>query len=98
MHTEDNASSLDEVSSLDNNFDAMYLESDDSNDNDTDDDIDSHTRNEIGPESNTEFLEDHGLIEEVTSSSGDNTINPIDCYWHFIADEIIDLRVHETNR
>jgi hypothetical protein len=63
-----------------------------------DDDIDSHTWNEIEPESDAEFLEDHGLIEEVTSISDDNTINPLDCYPHFITDEIIDLTVRETNR
>lgn len=26
------------------------------------------------------------------------TIDPIDCYWHFITDKIIDLMVHETSR
>jgi len=98
MDTEDSASSLGEVSSLDDDFNAMYLESDDSNEEDTDDDMDSHTWNEIEPEANAEFLEDHGLIEEVTSISGDNTIHPIDCYRHYITDEIIDLIVRETNR
>ena len=77
--TEDSASSLGEVSSRDDDFDAMYLESDDSNEEGADDDMDSHTWNEIEPESDAEFLEDHGLIEEVTSISEDNTINPIDC-------------------
>ncbi|CAF3095843.1 unnamed protein product, partial [Rotaria sp. Silwood2] len=96
MDTEDSPSSLDEMSSLDDDFYAMYLESDDSNEEGTDDDMDSHTWNEIEPESDAEFLEDHGLIEEVTSISGDNTINPIDCYRHFITDEIIDLIVRET--
>jgi hypothetical protein len=98
MDTEDSASSLGEVSFLDDDFDAMYLESDDSNEKGTDDDMDSHTWDEIEPESDAEFLEDYGLIEEVTSISGDNTINPIDCYRHFITDEIIDLIVRETNR
>jgi hypothetical protein len=45
-----------------------------------------------------EFLEDHGLVEEVTPASEDNTIDPIDCYRHFITDEIIGLMIRETNR
>jgi hypothetical protein len=98
MDTEDSASSFDEVSSLDDDFDAMYLESDDFDKEGIDDDMDSHTWNEIESESDAEFLEDHGLTEEITSISGDNTINPIDCYRHFITDEIIDLIVRETNR
>jgi hypothetical protein len=98
MDTEDSASTLSEVSSLNDDFDAMYLESDDSNEKNNDNDMDSHPWNEIEPEFDAEFLEDHGLIEEVTSISEDNTINPIDCYRHFITDEIIDLMVRETNR
>lgn len=98
IDTEDSASSLDEVDSLDDDFDAMCLESDDSNEEGTGDDMDSHTWNEIESESDAEFMEDYGLIDEVTSASGDNTINPIDCYRHFITDEIIDLIVHETDR
>jgi hypothetical protein len=43
-------------------------------------------------------MEDHGLVEEATSASENNMINPIDCYRHFIIDEIIDLIVRETNR
>ena len=43
-------------------------------------------------------MEEHGLDENVTSLTEDNTINPIDCYRHFITDEIIDLMVRETNR
>ena len=89
--TEESVNLLDEVSSLDDDFDAIYLESDNSNEKDTDDDIDLHTWNEIEPESDAAFLEDHELIEEVTSSSGDNTINPIDYCRHFIMDEIIDI-------
>ena len=91
MDKKDSASTLSEVSSLNDDFDAMYLESDDSNEEGTDDDMDSHTWNEIEPESNAKFMEDHGLIEEVTSAWEDNTVNPIDCYRHFIIDEIIDL-------
>ena len=73
----------------------MHLESDSSAEEVTDDDVDLHIWNEIGSESDAEFLEDHGLVEEVTSVSKDNII---DCYRHFITDEIIDLIVRETNR
>jgi len=62
MDTEDSASSLGEVSSLDDDFDAMYRESDDSNEEGTDDDLDSHTWDEIEPESDAEFLEGYRLI------------------------------------
>ena len=43
-------------------------------------------------------MEDYGISEEVTSISGDNTINPIDCCRHFITDDIIDLVANDTNR
>ena len=43
MDTEDNTTSFGQASSLDNDFDAMYHESDDSNEEGTDDDKDSHT-------------------------------------------------------
>lgn len=62
------------------------------------DDMDSQAWHEIESESDEEFLDDHGLIEEVSSISEDNTINPIDCYRHFITEEIIDLMVRETDR
>ncbi len=69
----------------------MHLDFDNSDeevtDDDNDDNMNSYTWNEIEPESNAEFLEDHGLIEDATSTSEDNTINPIDCYRHFITDE-----------
>ena len=51
----------------------------------------------VESESDEEFTEDHGLVEEVTFASEDNTVHPIDCYRHFITDEIIDLMVRETN-
>ncbi|CAF1034341.1 unnamed protein product, partial [Rotaria sordida] len=63
-----------------------------------DDDRDLQVWNEIESESDAEFQEDHGVVEEVTPALEDNTINPIDCYRHFITDEIISLMVHETNR
>jgi hypothetical protein len=100
--TESSASSFSEVSSLNDELDAMHIDFDNSYeediDDDNDDNVNSYTWNEIEPESDAEFLEDHGLIEDVTSTSEDNTINPIDCYRHFITDEIIDLMVRETNR
>ena len=42
--------------------------------------MNSYIWNEIESESDAEFLEDLGLIEDVTSTSEDNTINSIDCY------------------
>ncbi len=100
--TEDTASSLSGLSSLNDELNTMRLDFDNSDeevtDDKDDDEMDSHTWNEIEPESDAEFLENHGLIEDVISTSKDNTINPIDCYRHFIMDEIIDLMVRETNR
>ncbi len=37
-------------------------------------------------------------VEEVTSASENNTINPIDYCRHFITDKIVSLMVCETNR
>jgi len=102
IDTESSTSSFSEVSSLNDEFDTMHIDFSNSDEEVTDDDNDDsmnfYTWNEIEPESDAEFLEDHGLIEDVTSISEDNTINPIDCYRHFITDEIIDLIVRETNR
>jgi hypothetical protein len=64
----------------------------------TDDEVDSQVWSEIQSESDAGFMEDYGLVQGVTSASGDNTILPIDCYRHFIMDEIIDLMVRKTNR
>ena len=96
--TEESTSLLSEVSSLDDDFVRMGLESENSDDEDADDELDSPVWNEIQLESDEEFMEDYGLVQEVTSASRDNTILPIDCYRHFITDEIIDLMVRETNR
>ena len=76
----------------------MQFESSSPEEEVTDDDVNLQIWNEIESESDAEFQETHGIIEEVTPISEDNTINPIDCYWHFITDEIISLMVHETNR
>jgi hypothetical protein len=98
-NTEESVSSLSEASSLDDDdFASMHLESGSSDEEMSDDEVGSNVWNEIESESDAEFMEDHGLVEEVTSASEDNIINPIDCYRHFITDEIIDLMVCETNR
>ena len=86
--TEDSASPLSEVSSLDDHFDAMQLEIESSDEEAIDDDMDSKDWNEIEAESDEEFLDNHGLIKEMTAISEDNTTNPIDCYRHFITDEL----------
>jgi hypothetical protein len=96
--TEESASSLSEVSSLDDEFVRMDLESENSDEELTDDEVDSQVWSEIQSESDAEFMEDYGLVQGVTFESGENTILPIDCYRHFITDEIIDLMVRETNR
>ena len=60
--TEENASSLSEVSSLHDDFDRVHLESSSSDEKTADDEVDPNIWNE------TEFMEDYGLIEEVTSA------------------------------
>jgi hypothetical protein len=100
--TEESDNSQSEVSSLDNGFFGIRLESSSSEDqvtNDGDDsDADSQVWGEIESESDAEFSEDYGMVEEVPANLKDCTINPIDCYRHFITDEIISLMVRETNR
>ncbi|CAF4673390.1 unnamed protein product [Rotaria sp. Silwood1] len=96
--TEDSVDSLSEVSSLDDDFAGMHLESTSSDEEVTDNEMNSNVWSEIESESDGEFLEDHGIVEQVTPISEDGTINPIDCYRHFIIDEIISLMVRETNR
>ena len=98
IDTEESTSSLSEVSSLDDDLDSMRLESGSSVEEMSDDEMNSNSWNEIKSESDAEFMEEHGLDENVTSLTEDNTIDPIDCYRHFITDEIIDLMVRETNR
>ena len=96
--TEDSTSLLSETNSLDDDFDAMNLQSNSSDEESTDSEVNSHVWNDIESDSDEEFLEDHGFVQELTSVSKDDTINPIDCYRHFITDEVIDLTVCETNR
>ncbi|CAF1251388.1 unnamed protein product [Rotaria magnacalcarata] len=81
--TEDSVDSFSEVSSLDDDFARMYFLSASSDEEVTDDEVNSNVWSEIESESDGEFLEDHGIVEQVTPTSEDDTINPIDCYRHF---------------
>ena len=96
--TEDSTSLLSEASSLDDDFDTMNLQTNSSDEESTDSEVNSHVWNDIESDSDEEFLESHGFVEEFTFVSKDDTIDPIDCYRYFITDEVIDLKVCETNR
>ena len=98
VSTEDSVDSLSEVSSLDDDFAKMHFESASSDEEVTDNEVDSNVWSEIKSESDGECLEDYGVVESVTPTSEDSTINPIDCYRHFITDEVTSLMVRETNR
>ena len=80
--TEESTSSLSEVSSFDDDFVKMNLESGTSDDEVTDDKMGLQVWSAIKSESDAEFMEDYGLAQEVTSASEDNAILPIDCYRH----------------
>ena len=96
--TDESASSLSDLSLLNDDLDRINVDSESSDEEVFCNEMDSNVWNEIESESDEEFMEDHGLVEEVISASEDNLVNPIDCYRHFITDEIIDLMVRETNR
>ena len=96
--TEKSASSLSEGSCLDDDFVRIDLESGTSDEEVTDDEMDSQVWSVIKSESDAEFMKDYGLVQEVTSTSGGNSIPPIDSYRHFITDEFIDVMFRETNR
>ncbi|CAF1550247.1 unnamed protein product, partial [Didymodactylos carnosus] len=66
--SEESISSRSEVSSLDDDFDSIHLESESSDEEVTDDEVDSNVWNEIKPESDDEFVEDDGLVEEFRES------------------------------
>jgi hypothetical protein len=51
----------------------MQFESSSSEEEIADDDVDLQVWNEIESESDAEFQEDYGIVEEVTSASEDNT-------------------------
>lgn len=87
-----------DVSSLDDDFARIQFQSSSSEEEITGGDRDSQVWTEIESETHVEFQGDHGIVEEVPTTSEDNPISPIDCYRHFITDEIISLMVHETNR
>ena len=93
--TEDSVDSLSEVTSSDKEYTSnLQVPTKKS----PDDEIDLNVWNEIESDSHGEFLENHGIIEQVMLKSDDGIINPIDCYRHFITDEVINLMVRETNR
>ena len=56
------------MSSLDDDFDQSCLESGSSDEGVTDQLMDSHTWNGIESDPDADFLEDHGLVEVVTST------------------------------
>ncbi|CAF1340376.1 unnamed protein product [Adineta steineri] len=66
--TEDSPDSLSEVRVLDDDFARMHFESASSDEEVTDDEVDSNVW--------SEFLEDYGLIEQVTLTSEDGKQNP----------------------
>jgi hypothetical protein len=66
---DDSADSLSRVSSLDNDLATMHLASASSDEEVTDDEIDSHVWSEIDSESDGVLLEDHGIVEQVTRTS-----------------------------
>ncbi|CAF1214822.1 unnamed protein product [Adineta ricciae] len=96
--TDNSEKSRSDVSSLDAGFMKIQVESSNSEEEFSDNELDSQVWNEIDSESDGEFQEDYGIVDEVNPTSQDNTIYPIDCYRHFIIDEIISLMIHETNR
>ena len=67
IDTEESTSSLSGVSSLDDDLESMRLESGSSVEEMSDDEMDSNSWNEIKSESDAEFMEEHGLDEDVTS-------------------------------
>lgn len=86
------------MSSLGDDFDRMDFEYGTFDEQVTDEEIDSYNWKIVKSKSDAKFIEDYGLVQEVASVFGDNTILPIDCYHHFIMDEMIDRMVRETNR
>ncbi len=69
VSTVDSADSLTEVSSLDDDFARMHFESASSDEEVTDDEMDSNVWSEIESESDGEFPEDHGIVAKVTPTS-----------------------------
>ena len=76
----------------------MHFKSASSDEEVTDNEVDSNAWSEIKSESDGECLEDYEVAEPVTPTSEDGAVNPIDCYRYFINDVAISLLVRETNR
>ena len=76
----------------------MHLESRSSVTEISDDEVDSNSWNEIKLESNAEFMQEYELDEDVTSLTEDNTIDPIECYQHFITDEQINFNNNQEKQ
>ena len=72
--TEESIRSLSGMSSLDDDFDRIHLESESSREEVAVDEMESKVWNKTKPESDDKFMEDHGFVEEVTSISEDNII------------------------
>ena len=70
--TEESVSSLSDVSSLESGMSKMQFESSNSEEQVTDDDADLQVWGETESESDAEFLEDHGMVEEVQANSEDS--------------------------
>ena len=79
IDAEESASSLSEMSSLDDDLDSMRLESGSSVEEMSDDEMDSNSWNEIKSESDAEFMEEHGLDEDVTSKTFCSDCNKFFC-------------------
>jgi hypothetical protein len=96
---EDSGNSLNDVSSLDNDFAKMQFKPSSSEKKVTHDDVDLQVCDKIESKSDVEFQGNHGIVEGVTPALEVDTINPIDSYRHFVTtDEIISFIVRETNR
>ena len=80
IDTEESTSSLSEVSSMDDDLDSMRLETGSSVEEMWDDEMDSNSWNEIKSESDAEFMEEHGLDEDVTSKTLCSDCNNFFCF------------------
>ncbi|CAF1374693.1 unnamed protein product [Adineta ricciae] len=87
IDTDNSENSRSDVSSLDAGFMKTQVELSNSEEEFSDNELDSQVWNEIDSESDGEFQEDYGIVDEVNPTSQDNTIYPIDCYRHFITHE-----------
>ena len=65
---------------MDDDLVRMDLEHGTSDEEVTDHEMGSQVWSAIKSEPDAGFMEDYGLIQEITSASGDNTVLPIDCY------------------